>query len=295
VNSLAEFVRTITLVSIVLFPLNLLATTITVVVTQKGIVIASDSGEETHTQDNRPFGTNSTRKIAIVRKMFAVASTGTADIQRPGGSTAYAFLEWINNIENKVPESASVDDLADIIEKESAITFKELGIDSMISSGVIKPAKPTLACEPFIQYIIVGYRGKFAKVYAVDFYIDWEKNKLIGPREVEIHPGQSIGTASIYNFGITEVLDDAFNVDSYAYKTISLRCPEFRTFKGGGDVALSDSAAIARSFVRLEEETNPTEVFGKIVGFVLPIGGSITSMDDEGRKILPKQTAAGKH
>jgi hypothetical protein len=265
------------------------ATTVTVIATPSGIVMASDSGKSTRT-GNLPSVKSTTNKFYVVQNHIVVSSVGFSDLGAvPGKGTGphYNFLEWMGNIDGKLDPNISVDDLADIVERESAGTFSK--IDDVLSAGLIKPRKELEDCRTFIQYIIAGYSHNSAKIYVINFYIDWDRKKLVGPKRILLFPSpEATGNYVFYSFGITEALDDVSNPDSYAYKTISLNCPAYRTLTARRDITITQSIAVAKEFVRVEEKTNPTEVFGPAIALAILPDSSILGLNVGRGKTLSK-------
>lgn len=273
------------------------ATTVTAIVTPGGIAMASDSGRSTHTGDFSPIDKSMTTKFVVVQNRIVVFSIGVSDISvagKNGPTTPYAFLGWMSNIERKLPPNISVDDLASIIERESATTFD--GFDNVLNKGFFRKKKALEDCRTFIQYVIAGYSNGAAKIYVVKFYIDWERKQLIGPKRIPLFPSpESTGSNYIFfSFGITEVLDDVSNPESYAYKTITANCPAFSTLVARQDVTIAQSLTVAREFVRTEEKTNPSEVFGPIVSVAVLPDGRIMGLNASHRKVLSKASDTHK-
>ncbi len=244
------------------------ATTVVMVITPKGMIVGSDSGYSEHTGDFVTLNTGNVSKFVTVQDRFVVASIGTADISRPNPPFAtisfYNFLTWIKKVEEAMPANVSVEDLAKGIQEKSAATF--IGFDEVLASKWFKQPKPLERFRPFIQYVIVGYAKEGPQIYVVQLYIDWDERKLIGPKTILLYPDSNAagGNYFVYGIGISQVLEDISNPRSYAYKQVSAECPSFRTLMARHDITVAEAEPIVRAMIAVEEDTNPTEVFGDI-------------------------------
>ncbi len=192
-------------------PVPALASTAVLVVTPHGIVVSTDSKVTITNAAHQQVGeSTTTSKFFIVQNRIVVASIGETDIPRddsllPANSARYHFLAWMKDLQAALPDNISIEDLAATIERESARKFAGFE-DGVLKRGFMNPQSPLETCRPFIQYVIAGYQGGLPRAYIVQFDIQWNEKRLIGPTRVLIHPperGQL--NFAFYSFGIVEV------------------------------------------------------------------------------------------
>jgi hypothetical protein len=241
------------------------ATTVIVIITSHGLVISTDSKMSTITTlagDTSRIGEGTTKKFVLVQDRIFVASIGHADIRR--GPAHYNFVTWMENLRASLPKNISVDDLASTIETESAKVFASF--NAVLKAGDLKRSFPTDTCSPFVEYVIAGYQSGTPTVYVVQFYVDWNENKLVGPRRISIDSSKTMsGDFRVYVFGFKEALTDILDPHSYAYKKAKASYPTaFGDLLAHKDVSLGEAVSLARVFVRIEQNTNPSDVGGDI-------------------------------
>ena len=251
-------------------PVPALASTAVLVVTPHGIVVSTDSKVTITNAAHQQVGeSTTTSKFFIVQNRIVVASIGETDIPRddsllPANSARYHFLAWMKDLQAALPDNISIEDLAATIERESARKFAGFE-DGVLKRGFMNPQSPLETCRPFIQYVIAGYQGGLPRAYIVQFDIQWNEKRLIGPTRVLIHPperGQL--NFAFYSFGIVEAITDITNRDSYAYKADNDPMSRIRE-RGGASRHLSHEAvAMSRVLVQIEEEINPSRVGGEV-------------------------------
>jgi hypothetical protein len=256
------------------FSVPLGATTIVLIVTPYGMVIGSDSKMFTTNvlgSDSSRVGEGSTKKFVIVQDRIIVASLGHSDIQR--GTAHYNFLTWMEKLRTNLPDGISVDDLTSTIQTESAKVFAEIA--TVLQRGIIKRHEPTEACGDFVRYVIAGYQGGVPRIQLVQYYINWDEKRLIGPETVLLDPSeQTQGNFRIHYLGIREALTNVLNRDSYAYKQTMIAAPQaFGDLLAQRNVSLDETLALTRAFINVEEKISPDDVGGEIrLVKVLPDG-----------------------
>jgi hypothetical protein len=186
----------------------------------------------------------------------------------------YDFPNWIDGISKRLPKNISVKDFVAFLEKESAAQFKDFD-DLVLKTGLLTPA-PVELCRPFIQYMVLGYDGGKPWVYLVQFYIDWDRGHLVGPKTSIMHPTQrSAADVGMYPIGQVMATVDIANGNSYAHKQAVLHCPKaLAQFFTDGNVNKIEAVALITVLIHVQEEVNPSEVGGLGRFFYLPkIGG----------------------
>jgi hypothetical protein len=261
-------------------PIHLSATTVVLMVSPLGIVIATDSKYVSNVGSGLKTGEGITDKVTIVQNHFAVASLGQADIR--SGLVHYNFLQWIKDIQTRLRRDVSVDELASIVETESVNEFGTF--DSVLERGLIVQKVPFENCESFIQYVIAGFQDNQPRIYTITFDIDWNHKKLIGPKKTRL-----LIDMPLYFFGAKEALLNLTNPDSFAYKQAMIDTPkEFRAFLAGPATDLNEYIVLSRILVGIEEKTNPNEVGGDIRLIKILPNGVAERIPD---KALPKTSA----
>jgi len=254
-----------------LAPFPAKGTTVVVFITQNGIAVSSDSKTALRNSDYSVTGYINQSKFVIIQNRIVIAAIGISDYRYR--IQHYNFLAWMQSLQLSLPTNISVDDFTDLIERESAQTFSELGISSALSSGALQEKFPGEPCEIFAHFVIAGYQNGAPRLYEVAFDIDWNSRALVGPRKVLRYPADP-ANYQIARFGTQEALVDFTSRDSYAYKQAAILCPKAIT-----DVAAStypsfdETICLSRAFVQIEKNTNPDEVGGDIRTVRIPPGG----------------------
>jgi hypothetical protein len=259
-----------------------MATTVTAIICPKGIVIASDSGATKETHGNASAGREaSVVKFIAVQKHLIVATIGISDISGMfrGRQYDYHFVDWMSKLQDGLPPGATPNSLAERIATEAALTLD--GFADVIGSGETKQEDIREKFGLFIEYVILGYSMAEPQIYDVRFYIDWDNKKLFSPKTILVHPNENstAGNYSFYSFGVKEALDDIRNPASYAYQQLFSRCPSFGRLIARRDINLPEIVEIAQAEVRIEEDINPTHVFGAIVSTTISPTGIVGAIE----------------
>jgi hypothetical protein len=283
--------KAVLLVGILICPIPLPATTVVLIVTRHGIILASDSKTFTINERYERSTESLTKKYVIVQDRIIVASIGHGDIR---GGAHYNFLTWMNQLETGLPKDISVDDLASTIKTESAKVFMGFE-DVFIKGGLLKPQDPSENLGSFIQYVIAGYQGGVPRICVVQFYVDWQQKRLIGPTMISRDLDERKGDFSVHAFGIKEAITDVLNRNSYAYSETMRSCPRtISKLTAHQDILIDETACLGYTLVDIEEKVNPSEVGGTIqLVEILPNGGAQELLDNnftQGKGTAKKQT-----
>jgi hypothetical protein len=163
------------------------ATCIVVVITSQAIFVGTDS-YSTSRSPNAP-SLLKVDKTFIVRHRFLVASLGAGDLEygAPGHlDINYHLASWIVEIEKECPENATVASLTLLIEKKSAVAFRN--VDRYIATGRLDDFKTR---PLFVEYLVAGYEALVPTLNVVRFNIDWRNQRLVGPILSSIYPDNS--------------------------------------------------------------------------------------------------------
>jgi hypothetical protein len=248
-----------------------LATTVIVIITPSGIVtgsdgknVASDSGRR------KSIGNRSARKVFLVQDRLVLASIGIASASL-GAEALYSFPSWAAEVEGKLPENASVKQLAEIVSDESARTFA--GFDALIKNGTLK-RRHSLE-EHFVQYLMVGYDGGVPTVYTVDFQVDWQKKQLIGPTLRRLHPEaddrEDFGFYALGSRLAVERIDDP---KSKGHRQIAAKNrAEIDLLTSRQDLTLEQATTLVHRIIAVESEMNPKKVGPPISVVTIPKSG----------------------
>jgi hypothetical protein len=262
------------------------ATTTVVIVSDKGIVVATDSRL---VSPDKSVESWEAKKVFVVQNRFAIASIGK---QRMGFSNPsiigkdldYEFGAWVSEIEKSLPDKASFDVLVGVVYDKAGALIPEF--QWVIDGAGIQPKNPLEIFDSVIEYVIAGYEDGMPRLSVVKFYINWDAKKVIGPYKVSLEPsGPIAGHTRIYFLGIQQAIANVLNSHSYAYKRAMALSPKaFNDYAFRRPVPLDECTAIAQTLVKIEEETNPKQVGGPVrVVNILPNGRAGDLIDD-----LPK-------
>lgn len=272
-----------------------LATTIVAIVSPDGMTIASDTGARHHTETNVPISRERTIKFAPVQNHLIVAVLGTSDAVavRPDGTRYnYHFIEWITKLQEGLPPDVTPDALSQKIATEATVVFEPFNEE--LRSGRMKQGNLQEKFKLLAEYAIFGYSHGQARIYVVQFYIDWDNKKVLEPKTFLLHPGADTSSRGyvFYSFGITQALDDMRNTSSYAFQQVIRQCPTLQDLFAGHDIGMDTVLNVARAEIEVEEKVNPTVVFGDISTIRLLPDGTIGPIKtfSPGHKVLCQPT-----
>jgi hypothetical protein len=246
-----------------LYPVRLVGTTVVVLITNNGVVVSSDSKTKLHHPDFSDAGDKQQTKFVIVQKRIVVAAIGVSDMR--DGALHYNFLDWMQELERKIVNNISVEDLANRIEKESLATFSRFDLSSSIKVRASRQGPVAEPCELFAQFVITGYQSGVPRVYRVQFDIDWNSQRFIGPTVTLIYPDSAQSNYRVIRFGTQQAIQDVFLEKSYAHRQATVMCPQTMAhIVALTEPSLDETVCLSRALIQVEENTNPAEVGGRI-------------------------------
>jgi hypothetical protein len=233
------------------------------------------------------IGEGTTEKIAIVQGRIVVADLAVGDYKV--GGIHYNFFNWIGKVEGTLPAQVSVEEFVRILKQKSNDVW--LRASAWIKDGTIKREEPGEYCQLLAQYVIAGYEEDEARIYEVEFYIDWGQGRVIGLDPVMIEPQVPVvGNFHVHFFGMKEAITEITDPRSYAYKRTLAKHPKlFQNLLSHQDIPLDDTVALTRAFIEVEEDTNPGDVGGRIHAVEILPDGKAHVINDVERK--PKTAA----
>jgi hypothetical protein len=200
------------------------ATIVVVIVTPEIIV----SGTDRLVQEVNPSEETRTltkSKSALLRGRYAIACIGLENFAPgPQEPVVYEFQDWVKGIEAQISNNASVSTVADIVERESTKTFTEvIQVEALMRSGAIKRSD---ALNRFlVQFVVSGFDNGIAVLIESSYELDWEHNRLIGPKRINHLPSDG-NTIVMFSDGMdTAIRDKITNGDSYANKRMRVLAP----------------------------------------------------------------------
>jgi hypothetical protein len=274
-----------------------LATTVVAIVTPEGIVIASDGGERGHTAGSVFVSRRNAIKFVPVQKHLVVAVIGISDVSATlpdGRRYEYHFSEWIDKLQQGIPQNITPDALGDKIATEASVALEPY--NELIRSGKFKPgSNPTEKFKVLIEYAIFGYSLRQPRIYDVQFFIDWDQKKVLAPKSVLLYPRPGLDTMPsvlFYSFGITQALDDKDNPASYANRLLG-QCAAFRDLQAHHWDGLDGIVSIARTEIQIEKKVNPSMVFGNIPAIVILPDGTLRPVQTNHEVSCPPAKSKG--
>lgn len=293
----ARWTSTLVLILIACWSIQAHATTVIAIVSDQGISVAADSKEVL--LGAYRGGQRETVKSFIIQDRIVIASLGYSANKwaDPAGGVVidYEFGAWLRGIQASLPANVSFDDFTGIVKEE--VRKMNPKWQALVSAGKMPHKHYGDIFESLIQYVIAGYQGGVPKLASIEFYIDWDKNQVLGPYQVPLSPRGPIAKRSYtYFFGVTEVAFEAPNPQSYGYKQAMALCPKaFGDLMGRREVPLNESNALAQALVEIEEQTNPNMVGGKVRVVEIAPTGKAREVIEDAPKIKPrKEKEAGE-
>jgi len=241
------------------------------------------AGTDRMANEPAPTGTlvnvGTTNKIVLLKGRFIVACIGL-EAMRMGPSptqqtVAYSFPNWIHGIEAQVDLDTSVPVLAAIVERESAKTFTEaVPIERMMRTGELKHIE---AIDKFlVQFVVAGFDHGVVALIEVNYELDWQNNRLVGPQSRVHLPHDGITTALYFNgrYGAIQS-DNLANPDSYAHKRMNILAPTaLSKLLASKPTSQIEAVRAVRALITVEGEVEPTEVGSGATVVVLPVIGN---------------------
>jgi len=244
-------------------------TTVLVILTPEGIVMAADSkvvSKDIGSYSAPPEGP--ANKIFIVRDRIAVGNIGflsqhieTMD-DRPLFS--YDSATWFKSIELKTPSEISVSKFVEILGREGRSKFSKLNY--LLRDDAFEP-RETYCKGNGVQYLVAGFESGIAVVKEVNFIIDRNNCQLMGPFVEPIFPFD--GTLR-YDFGFhpaSKSCEDAAidviyrRTKSDGYRSIESESPtELRLLLAKRDLSLSQASTLLHAILRAQSRYTPALV-----------------------------------
>ncbi|MBV9888337.1 MAG: hypothetical protein JO119_17465 [Acidobacteria bacterium] len=241
-----------------------LPTTVVAIVTPHGIVIGSDA--KTLLTENRVPTASGSRpsKVELVKDRILVATAGFF----AGGG--YEFHDWINKVSRNLPGDVSVQDFVSALNRESAKEFQNFG---PLATGKLARPPFSPSYDIFVQYLVAGYEGGFARMLEINFFVDWKK-KFIGAPKTNVVPISSEDLVSIHLIGERGALNDIRDGDSYSHKQALRIAPgAFAKIFSGEEITECEAVLAAGAIVRIQETATPSKVGGLGRFYYLPRTG----------------------
>jgi hypothetical protein len=278
--------------TLVLSSIQAHATTVIAIVGDQGISIAADS--KMVILGAYRDGERETVKSFIIQDRLVIASLGYSANKwtDPAGGVVidYEFEAWLRGIQAGLPANVSFDDFVGIVKEGVRKMIPKW--QAMVTAGKMPHKHYGDIFESLTQYVIAGYKDGVPTLSSIEFYVDWDKNEVLGPYQVALAPSRAAvaGRTYTYFFGVTEVAFEAPNPQSYAYKQAMALSPKaFGDLMGGREFPLNESNALARALVKIEEQTNPHLVGGKVRVVEIAPTGKAREVIEEPPKTKPEK------
>jgi hypothetical protein len=267
------------------------ATSAVFIFTPKRIVAGIDRKTNDLSNTGKLVNAGVAKKIALLKGRFAVACIGSEKIE-VGTTVAYDFQNWIKRVDSQISRNSSVLTVVDIVERESAKTFKEtIPIGSMMRTGAIKHAQYT---DKFVaQFVIAGFDHAVAYIVEVNYEYDWEKNRVVGPNRIVNLPQDGTDTGVYFNGERTDIYSDRLvDPNSYAHKRMEVLAPTaFHKILSVKATEQGEAIRAVRALIGIEAECRPVTVGnGSNVAILPSVGvGSVLEFDNSLAEDIRKQ------
>jgi hypothetical protein len=243
-------------------------TTVVSIVTPHGVLIGSDAKQVTTGADRVPTGSRLVpTKIELVKNRILVATAGLVN------TDGYRFNDWITQISNKVSNDISVDDFASALKRESANKFRNFKSEFLDSKKLTRP-RFTSPCYAVFQYLVAGYESGHARVYEIDFFVDWGHNILIGP---EMNPVSTPidDVFSLHTMGDNVALKEIANENSYVHTQALKIAPDvFGKIFSSKEITECEAVSAMRALIRIQGTVTPSTVGGLGRFYYIPTSGN---------------------
>jgi hypothetical protein len=271
---------------IFIFYTQCFATTAAIIFSPKRIVAGIDRMANDLGTTGGLVNAGTVRKITLLRGRFIVACIGL-ERMRAGPldkqTIVFDFQDWIAEIEPQIGPNTSVPTLASIVERESAKTFTEtVPIEDWMKNGTLKHAD---AINKFlVQFVVAGFDGKVATLIEVVYELDWQNNRLIGPKKNILLPKDGIDVVLYLNGEQSAISSDRlYDPNSYAHYRMSILAPiAFDKLLASKPTNQIEAISAVRALIAIEGEVDPTEVGSGSTIIVLPLIGNGSIMEYQG-------------
>lgn len=253
---------------------NLSATTIVAIITKNGIVISSDTKTVSRQSDYSTNGALEQSKAVVIENRIVIAAEGISDWK--DGIEHYNFRAWTQDFERRLAPNSSLDQIVSSFEKEITAEFASLNVEDAIRVGKIARQMPDSSCEAFANFLIAGYQEGKPLAYRIQFEIDWNEKRFIGPILIPLHKTYGENSNFLINYlGAHQAIEDFQNKDSYAFQQLHILAPSaIQAIANRRYPTLSETVTLSRAFVQIEKSTNPETVGGSTQTFVIAPTGS---------------------
>ena len=244
-------------------------TTVLVILTPEGIVIAADSKIV-----SKDFGGYSAspegpaNKIIVVRDRIAVGNIGflSQHIETMDDRPLFDYdpASWLKGIEQKTSPDISVSEFIDTLGSEARTEFSHL--NDLIRDPAFKE-KESYCESQGVQYLVAGFESGIAVVEEVNFTIDEKSCQITGPFVQPIFPSPD---TLRFDFGFHPASmgyeDAAADVVygktwSKGYRSIGFESPmELWMLLAKRDLSLDQASTLLHAILRAQNKYTPAAV-----------------------------------
>lgn len=267
-------------------------TTAVFIITPKRIVAGTDRMANNLNLSGKLSNAGTASKIVLLKGRFIVACIGLEKMRAGPPDkqiVTYNFPSWVRGIESQISSNTSVLMLVNMVERESAKTFRQtVPIEAMMRTGALKHAQ---AIDKFlVQFVVSGFDHGVVTLIEVNYELDWQKNLLIGPNRVVSLPNDGIDIA-LYLNGLREAIDTdkLRDPNSYAHKRMEALVPTaFKKILASQPTGRIEAVRAVRALITIEAEVEPRTVGSGAAVVILPSIGEGAVMEYQNSLTLPR-------
>ena len=244
-------------------------TTVLVILTPEGIVIAADSKII-----SRDFGGYSAppegpaNKIIVFRDRIAVGNIGffTQHIATMDDRPLFEYdpALWLKRVEQKKPSDISVSEFVDTLESEARNEFSPL--NDLLRDPTFENRKDY--CEANgVQYLVAGFESGIAVVEEVNFTIDEKSCQLKGPFVQPIFPAPDTVRFDFGFHAASRGYEDAAGdvvygrTRSVGFRSIAFESPmDLWMLLAKRDLSLNQASTLLHAILRAQSRYTPAVV-----------------------------------
>jgi hypothetical protein len=157
-----------------------------------------------------------------------------------------------------------------------------LNIDKQMESGAPKHTASLDDQNSFVRYVVAGFENRIPTIIQTYYKLDWDKNRLIGPkREVQVPEWDK--TFGFTYYGNICACSGVGRPESYAHKRILVLAPTaFKEWSTGQQLPPNHAVQLIRAWIDIETEVEPALVGlgSRIVVLPVDADGSVTDYPD---------------
>jgi hypothetical protein len=272
------------------FCTNVWCTTAIVIVTPQQIIAGTDRlARIGRARDNNFLGRGTVIKTVLLKGRFVVSCVGLEEVinDQLKHQTVFTFADIMRRVDSQLDGNVTMPRLVTLMEMESSSAIREsFPVERLMKNGTIKRGEAF--DDVLVQYIVAGYRSGIPTIIHINYTLNWQKYKLIGPNKEIDYPKQGSLQSYFYTAGIQTALREIGKPNSYAtQRIVALIGAEWKKLTSDQALTSDESIRIMRTLINIEAEVEPDKVGVGATVVVIPRKGKGSIGEYDGAGLTP--------